>query len=304
MVGFMDSSKMSPSTIRNYFSSIKSYLRSQGIKTDPQDIKNIVNFPKLIKERRKELSLETIRTLLNNALPRKRAFYLTLLSSGMRLSEALSLRKEDLDISKTPVLVRIRAENTKTKEGRETFISREAKESLLPILKERNDHDLIFTKNENIMYAKISEESYFQKLRRRCGFDDRYSNKRNFTVNMHAFRAYFHTKASLKLGVEYANALDGHTGYLEQYYRLSDEERARMYSKLEPHLCIYSNESLLESQKELQDKIRDLEKQREETQIQKDEVERNKQAIDTIREKYEQEMKAIREELKHLKAAK
>ncbi len=255
LIGFMDSRGIGSRTIQNYFSNIKSYLRSQGIKTDQQDIKSLINFPKIIKERRKELTLDTIRKLLNNSLPRKRALYLTLLSSGMRLSEALSLRKADFDFSREPILVKIRAETTKTKEARETYISKEAKEALLPILAEKKDQELVFTKNQNVMYAKISEESYFQKLRRRCGFDERYSNKRNFTVNMHAFRAYFHTKTSLRHGVEYANALDGHTGYLEQYYRLSEEERARMYMELEPSLLVYSNDQDLKIRKDLEEKF-------------------------------------------------
>jgi len=59
-------------------------------------------------------------------------------------------------------------------------------------------------------------------------------------VNIHSFRAYFHTKASQKHGSDYANALDGHGAYLKQYYREDPKERANKYLTLEPSLLIES----------------------------------------------------------------
>jgi len=56
-------------------------------------------------------------------------------------------------------------------------------------------------------------------LRKKLGILEKYPNSSRFVVTIHGFRAYFHTKASQKHGVEYANALDGHGAYLKQYYR-------------------------------------------------------------------------------------
>ena len=69
---------------------------------------------------------------------------------------------------------------------------------------------------------------------------ERYPNSIRFVVNIHAFRSYFHTKASQKHGVEYANALDGHGAYLKQYYREDPKERAAKYLTLEPSLLVES----------------------------------------------------------------
>jgi len=78
-------------------------------------------------------------------------------------------------------------------------------------------------------------------------------------VNIHGFRAYFHTKASQKHGSDYANALDGHGAYLKQYYRETDEERAKKYKELEPSLFIESFKP--ETEKKKDDIIENLQAQ-------------------------------------------
>lgn len=256
--GFMDDK--SPKTIRTYFGWIRSYLRSQGIKTDLDDLKDFVSFPTQIVERRKALTKETIRKLLDNSKEQRKALYLTLLSSGMRVGEALALRKRDFDFTKDPIVISIPARYTKNKQGRETFISSEAKELLLRLVKRKNDDDLVFTHQLNNEQAVHNEEMAFRKLRKRCDLQEKYADGKRFVVNMHAFRAYFHTKASKIQGEEYANALDGHSSYLGQYYRNTDEERAEMYRELEPNLLIYSSIEMAQTQKEMNKRIDEVKK--------------------------------------------
>jgi len=261
-VGFMDNK--SPKTIRTYFGWVRSYLRCQGIKTDLDDLKDFVSFPTQIIERRKALTKEIIRKLLDNSKEQRKALYLTLLSSGMRVGEALALRKRDFDFTKDPVVISIPARNTKTKQGRETFISREAKELLLRLVKRKSDDDLVFTHQPNNEQAVHNEEMAFRKLRKRCDLLEKYADGKRFVVNIHAFRSYFHTKASKIHGQEYANALDGHSSYLGQYYRNTEEERAEMYRELEPSFLIYSSQEMVKTQKEMQSQLeflaKDLEK--------------------------------------------
>jgi len=66
-----------------------------------------------------------------------RTLALVLLSSGMRIGEALQLKLEDVELDKDPVKVNIRGEYTKTGNKRITFISKEAKEAVLEWLKVR-----------------------------------------------------------------------------------------------------------------------------------------------------------------------
>jgi len=255
-VSFLDDK--SPRTIQCYFGFIRSYLRSQGIKTNVEDIKEFVKFPSVLKVRRKPLTKDIIQKLLDNSKENRKALYLTLLSSGMRLGEALSLRKKDFDFTKEPVMVSIKASLTKTREARETYISNEAKKLVSDLVKYKKDSDFVFTDNFDIIMSVNLEETIFSELRKRCGFVERYECSNRFVVNIHAFRAYFHTIASRINGTEYANALDGHTSYLGQYYRISSEERMQMYRKLEPHLVIYGDNTeqsgLLKDQIEVRDK--------------------------------------------------
>ena len=255
-VSFLDDK--SPRTIQCYFGFIRSYLRSQGIKTNVEDIKEFVKFPSVLKVRRKPLTKDIIQKLLDNSKENRKALYLTLLSSGMRLGEALSLRKKDFDFTKEPVMVSIKASLTKTREARETYISNEAKKLVSDLVKDKKDSDFVFTDNFDIIMSVNLEETIFSELRKRCGFVERYECSNRFVVNIHAFRAYFHTIASRINGTEYANALDGHTSYLGQYYRISSEERIQMYRKLEPHLVIYGDNTeqsgLLKDQIEVRDK--------------------------------------------------
>ena len=255
-VAFMDDKN--PKTIRTYFGFVKSYLRSQGIKTNLDDIKDFVTFPTQIRERRRALTIEIIRKLLDNSKENRKALYLTLLSSGMRIGETLALRKRDFDFTKDPVVISIPATYTKTKEARETFISSEARELVLRLVKRKNDDELVFTHQPDREQALYNEEMAFGKLRKRCELLEKYSDGKRFFVNIHAFRAYFHTKASKIHGQEYANSLDGHSSYLGQYYRNTPEERADMYHELEPSLLIYGSDEIAQTQKEMQLQINSL----------------------------------------------
>jgi len=66
----------------------------------------------------------------------------------------------------------------------------------------------------------------------------KYDDSKNHKISLHSFRAFFETQASNTHGLEYAHALIGHSGYLEQYYRLSEEDRLEKYIELEPKLTI------------------------------------------------------------------
>ena len=259
--------RKSPRTIRTYFGFIKSYLRiCHGIKISIEDIKDYVQFPKIRKEPRRPVTLKTLKLILNTTSPLRRALYSVLISSGMRLGEALSLTKQDIHFNENPVRVTIRAETTKTKEGRETYISSEAFDKLKTIIEKTQDSKSIFTNIENKKKAVTNEDQLFDDLRKRLGLIEKYPNSCRFVLNIHCFRAYFHTIASDKHGSGYANALDGHGEYLPQYYRKSAEDRAKMYLELEPRLLV---ESIKPESEKTKDKIiNDLQKKMEQLEHQ------------------------------------
>ena len=255
-VGFMDEDrpdiivryeatfkKKSPKTIAVYFGFLKSYLRIvHGLKLSTDDIKDFVTFPKEIKYQRQSLTLKQLKAIMGNASATRRALYYVLVSSGMRLSEALTLTPKNIHMEENPVRITIDAENTKTNEERETYISSEAVEKLIPILEKITDEDSTFfmPQGGNLDYHVTNEDRVFGYLRDKLGFTEKYKNSVRHKVRIHGFRSYFHTQASRKHSTEYANALDGHSAYLKQYYALTNEQRGKMYKELEPELWIES----------------------------------------------------------------
>lgn len=253
--------KKHPTTIQNYFNFIKSYLRlCYRIRISNLDVKDYMKFPKVRKEARRAMPIKVIKLIFGKAEPKQKALYSALISSGMRIGEALQLRKKDFHLDENPARISLKAEITKMKEARETYISREAVDKLLPEIENKKDDECVFTDiidgpkkypDEDVVHkAVVCEDQYFRNLRKRLGLTERYENSRNFIHTLHNFRGYFHTKASDKHGVEYANALDGHGSYLKQYYQKGPEERAKLYKELEPLLLIDSFNPQLEKTKD------------------------------------------------------
>lgn len=259
------------STIRTSFANLRKYLYYRGIKTNSQDIKENLKFGKKLEVERHPLSQQEYRDIINgfSKHPRRQALYLVLGSSGMRMGEALRLRKKDLDFSQDRIRVNIHAEYTKTRKARSTYISKEAEIRLKPILHKQNPDDLIFTKKYLVpLNASIVEQSVLNALLKRLGLDDRYSTNNFRKITSHSFRSYFFTKAARKHGDNYAHRLVGHNGYLIQYDRLTEEDKLKMYVELEPDLVIFDqtkNELEIsrlqeenQSIKELRDEVRKL----------------------------------------------
>jgi len=272
-VTYLDTKENSPKTIKQYVSFMRSFLRSQGIKTNQEDFRDYVKLPKEINELRKPLTKEEIRIILDNSKEETKALYLTLLSSGMRVGETLSLKKCDFNLSSDPIKITIPAHLTKTRHGRETYISREARELVLRITNNLDQNDLVFTDIDDASKAVNNEGRTLDYIRKKCNLNKKYSDGKRAQITLHSFRAYCYTIASNIIGVDSAHALLGHSHgtYLHQYYRLTDEQRAELYKKLEPHLLVYSD-SVIEEQNrnkrivELEETVKNLTNQLDEKQ--------------------------------------
>ena len=98
-VNYMHSVAVVPNTIRNYFSMLKGYLTYRGLKIHQEEVKQNIKFPKTMHEEKHGLTIDEVKKILDNASPKRKALYLTLLSSGMRIEEACALRRRDFDES-------------------------------------------------------------------------------------------------------------------------------------------------------------------------------------------------------------
>ena len=210
------------------------------------------------------------------------------MSSGMRLGEALQLQVRDFDMTSSPTRINIRPETTKTREQRLAFISKETTNAVIPLLKNKSKNDTIFV----IRFTRFTVSGFegrFSEVRKKCGLTEQYNNGRNFHVNIHSFRAFFHTEATKVVGGDIAHAMIGHHTYLDQYFRLSENEKTDLYKKIEPHVSLSQDYILKEKLQNTEKQLRGEKyyeginkKIQKQLQEQKDEIDKMSQIIEEL----------------------
>lgn len=251
-IQYLNKQGLKRATIDLNFAALRSWCASNGVMLFNEYIKRFVNLPKQNKETKAALTHEIIRLLIKNTDKRVSTILLILLSSGMRIGECLHLKVIDISQNSNPIEIKIRAATTKTREQRTAYISAEAWEALKPMLTGKEPDEYIFIKKFT-RATLVSFEMQFWRLRKKLGLTQKYDDGRNYHVNVHAFRAYFHTQATRVLGGDIAHALIGHRQYLDQYFRLTPQEKSDMYHKLEPYVTV-SNEARQKTMIEDRDK--------------------------------------------------
>ena len=230
---------ISPSTIKVAFSNLRKYLFYRKIRTNEQDIREYLRFPKTPKEEKHPLSDHEYRVIVDAFAknPLHQSICLALGSSGMRIGELMNIKKKDLVLSTKRITVKI-PPNTKTRTGRTTFFSKEVDEKIKKRLGNLNPDDYVFCK-----VIPLSSACNFRKalgrILTRLGLDEKYQTSNYSKITPHTFRAYFFTKAARKHDDNYAHRMIGHGGYLMQYDRMTEEEKLDMYIELEPDLVVY-----------------------------------------------------------------
>lgn len=244
-------SDRAPSTTIIYFSRLRKYLHYMGLKLDSQDIKNELEFKHSVHEELYGLELDDIQKILKQFNYHTKVQFMCQLSGLMRVGEIVQLRKKHLILSNENIIVKIPPTIAKFNKGRTTFFSKEASRLLRPKLRTLEDDDLVFASNENSRYAEINAE---QKLRRciiKVGLDMRYETTDRYYINTHSFRAYGITKLS-RYDPNFAKKIAGQKGYLDQYDRLSDDDKLELYQKYEIDLTIDNTAKLKEENRKLE----------------------------------------------------
>jgi len=229
-------SKLAPSTSRILFSRIKKYLYHRGIKLHQQDINEELEFRTLISEERYGLTLNDIQTITKNMRYSHKTQFICQLSSLMRIGELTKLKKKHLIADKQNIIVKIPATIAKLKKGRTTFFSKEASRLLRPLLRKINDDDLVFGIKSEVSVAQV-----LRRVLAKTGLDMKYESSGDFMINTHSFRAYGITKLS-RHDPNFAKKIAGQKGYLDQYDRITDEEKLALYEKFEIDLLVDNSE--------------------------------------------------------------
>jgi integrase len=207
-----------------------------------------------------------------------KAMTLMLASSGMRVGALVQLKLEDVDLNTEPVRIRIRAQYTKSKQKRITFISPEAKEALLEWLKYRPQyietanarsrlHERDGEPEEIFPFTSINFNYIWRNALDKANLKRVDSRTNRSTLHPHGLRKFFRLVVG-RHGQDEAEALMGHqTGLNAVYAKFTGEMGERrlreIYLKALPELSIYgrpflvikANEELLERLRKAEDTI-------------------------------------------------
>jgi integrase len=154
-VAYLQTKKLSQSSISQYLTEVKSYLQYYDVDIVPHKFKKRVILPKIPKEDAQAIDQNDIRTILLQCHNRRlKTYLLVLASSGVRAIEACAIRVCDIDSSKYPTKIHIRAEYTKTKRSRDIYISKEATQYLKEWIEYRYGINIDETKNINNQIAQ------------------------------------------------------------------------------------------------------------------------------------------------------
>ena len=281
---FLDKKGIKPKTIRLWFTVVKGYLTHLQVEVFSEKCKQVVKLPKIRRVKKEALTKEILVKLFRNLDAKSSTAVLVATASGMRVGEIAGLKLSDIEFNRDPVKINIRAETSKTREDRETYLTNEASEALKDYLtryfgwKEDSTNsqleDLrIFGRTSKLRIddkrsrlphsdEQLSDAVLLQKtLHRRIAKVpelNRLARNGRKVIHFHAFREYFYTTISNVSGSNFAHALMGHHEYLDTYYALTEKEQIKLYQKAIPYLTISDFSKIEQDLEKIQNNQSDL----------------------------------------------
>jgi integrase len=120
------SSNISALTLKQRLTIAKNFLEYFDVDISPRKFQLKVKLPKVVRKDIQALTKEVITNILNACSEiRLKTYVMLLAATGMRASEALSIRLADCDLRATPPRLQIRGEYTKTKVSQFVFLTQE-----------------------------------------------------------------------------------------------------------------------------------------------------------------------------------
>ncbi|MEM5831305.1 MAG: tyrosine-type recombinase/integrase [candidate division WOR-3 bacterium] len=267
-----------PKTAYTYLASIKSFL-NYFLNIELTKKQNRILRSRLPKGNRArtiegDLTREKLKKILEHCNLKAKALFLFLLSSGIRIGELLKLKLNDIDLNQDPPIVYVRGEYTKSGDPYYTFISKEAKESLIEWLKLREDYIKTslnrskgFEKTKNLEDDRIFPFSFslcvkmWNRALKKAGLEEKDSFTKRRTLHIHMLRKFFISQGKLVIPETIVEALAGHTEYLDEAYRRYTKDEIReFYKKLEPNLYIFIPKEIREIQTHYQNELEETKK--------------------------------------------
>ena len=257
LIGFTNSltNTHAASTVKITIQTVILWLEDNEIPINRQTKKRIARIiPKTSSARHEtELSRKLFRNI-HAQLTKEwtKTLLILLISTGMRLGEALSLKESDIIKTKTRTKLHIRKETTKTKTERTVYLTKEAAETLEHYLTERKKETANTTEKERekdrkknagkeeyiFPYTKAAAERQMRCAADKAGYGK--TGNRPRTVHWHMTRKYFITQVTLHANKDIAETLAGHEGYLSKSYRrFTARQILTGFKKAEKYLTLF-----------------------------------------------------------------
>lgn len=279
--------KLSEKTIAFYIAGVKSFLEYFDVEISAKKLRNKVTMPKILRRKKEVLNQKKVRNMLlacnNNRL---KVFLLVLASGGTRSTETLSIRNRDIDFEESPTKLHIIAENTKTKQDRDVYISDEAFRELkkfvqrkygddLRNIKSKHPNDLVFSswKTDKIqpigIYGVLHKQ--FVNLLRKIEMAQRKDGQgiQRRKISFHLFRDYVKTTVSKHTTKDFSEWLLGHSG--STYWNMEEDDTKELYLKCMKYLTFLDYEVVETVGSDFESKLEEQEKRHQEQMKQMDE---------------------------------
>ncbi|HKQ22442.1 MAG TPA: site-specific integrase [Nitrososphaeraceae archaeon] len=247
---FNSNTKLSEKSIWLYVAGVRSYFQYFDVDISSAKFRNRVRMPKKHKRRKEPLNAKKIRSILLSCTNiRLRTFLLIIASSGMRANEALSLRNSDVDFSQLPTKVHIMAENTKTKQERDIYISDEATNDLKQFVVSKYSNMEVFGKYPNhLLFSKLKSrevdppEIYrtlhreFTRVLKKVEMDRRKDGQgiQRRKITFHTFRDFVKSQVAVATNRDFSEWILGHS--VSTYWNVDEEQTKDLYQKCMKYL--------------------------------------------------------------------
>ena len=222
---------------RIHLSTLKNFCRAQGIRIHHEDVRDHVKIGRRMRVQKFPLDVQTIARIIENLEQfHYKALTILLASTGMRVMEALTLQPSDFDFESNPVSIKIRAGETKTNEGRSVYLTKECTTMIEQLLVNKPPSQIsLFGKPTDPIKIYHNYSSTLRNVFLKIGLSKRLDNGIN-QVTIHSFRSFFRTCAGHLISRDFAESFIGHRFYLSEYQNMPEEEKKKLFLKLEPHI--------------------------------------------------------------------
>ncbi|MEN6518789.1 MAG: site-specific integrase [Methanospirillum sp.] len=248
----MEKEGFAPSTIFGARAGVNGFFELNGIELSRLQEKAIKRtLPKhMVVAEEADITMEMLRKILPLMNNQVRSVSLIMLACGCRAGEALKLRLKDVDLDTTPARVSFKLGSTKNGKRRISYLTPEAVDEVKAWLAIRDEYIISAAKRMGALvkngYApakQMADDRLFpfdpstfymgwNTAVQKAGLYEACEETGRAMIHPHGLRKYFRTYLGAAAGVDVAEKLMGHEGYLSgAYVRLTEADLAVAYEK-------------------------------------------------------------------------